>query len=139
MKQRNEKEFEPNASVLNHNAYKIGCDYYNKGRYKNALKAFTESLEYWPEDPEAWLALGNCYDKLNSPVKAEECFRKSLIFAPFNNRNDALFNLGNSLFDQEKFVEAIEYYAKVSAQSSVYSAAQLNMERARDGDSSKKS
>ena len=139
MKRGSNKEFNTEASELNHKAYKTGCDYYDQGYYKKAAKAFTESLEYWPEDPEAWLALGNCYDELNNPAKAEQCFRKSLQFASPNKKNDILYNLGNSLLDQAKFAEAIECYVKVSAQSSVYRAAQINMERAKNGNSNKNS
>ena len=57
----------------------------------------------------------------------------------FKKKNDALYNLGNSLLDQAKFTEAIECYVKVSAQCSAYPAAQINMERAKNGNSNKNS
>ena len=80
MKRSNYKEFNPNASELNHKAYKTGCENYNQGYFKKGAQSFTESLEYWPEDPQAWFALGNCYDELNKPAKAEHCYRESLQF-----------------------------------------------------------
>jgi TolA-binding protein len=43
-----------------------------------------------------------------------------------------MFNLGNSLFDQNKFAEAAKYYASVSAQSKEYWAAQRNLELANE-------
>ena len=139
MKRSSNKEFDPNASELNHEAYKTGCENYNRGQFKKAAKAFTESLEYWPEDSQAWFALGDCFDELNKPAKAEQCFRKSLQFAAPEEQSDVLYNLGNSLLDQAKFVEAIECYIKVSAQSSSYRAAQINMERAKNGNPNKNS
>ena len=139
MKRSINKEFDPNASELNHKAYQSGVESYNRGLYKKAAKAFAESTEYWPEDPEAWFALGNCYDELNKPIRAENCFRKSLQFTAPDKKSDVLYNLGNSLLDQAKFSEAIKCYKKVSAQSSTYRAAQINMERAKSGNANKNS
>jgi len=139
MKRSNNKEFDQNASDLNDKAYKSGCKNYNRGLYKNAAKDFIESLEYWPEDPQAWFALGNCFDELNKPTKAEKCFRTSLQFTEPNKQSDVLYNLGNSLLDQSKFEKAIECYTKVSAQSAAYRAAQINLERAKNGNSKKNS
>jgi len=139
MKRSRNKDFDPNASDLNHKAYKSGCKEYNRGHFKQAAKAFTESLDYWPEDPQAWFALGNCYDELNKPAKAEKCFRESLQYTSPNHQSDVFYNLGNSLLDQAKFEEAIECYGKVSAQSSGYRAAQINMERAQDENPNKNS
>ena len=82
---------------------------------------------YWPLDPQAWFALGNCYDELNKPGKAEQCFRKSLKYSPSEKLPDVYFNLGNSLYDQSKLTEAAEFYSKVSAQSTVYELAQRNL------------
>ena len=133
------KELAQNASELNHAAYKVGCENYNQGHFKKAAKSFKESLEYWPEDPQAWFALGNCYDELNKPAKAEKFFRASLQFTNSEKESDIYYNLGNSLLDQSKFSEAIECYDKVSTQSSIYRAAQINMERAKDGNPNKNS
>ena len=133
MKRSNSKEYDPNASELNHKAYKSGCEDYKRGHFKRGVKSFTESLEYWPEDSQAWFALGNCYDELNKPDKAEKCYRESLQFTIPEKQSDALYNLGNSLLDQARFLEAIECYIKVSPQSSSYNAAQINIKRAQVG------
>ena len=134
-----DKEFDSNASDLNHELYKVGCEHYNKGDFKKAAKAFEESIEYWSEDFQAWHALGNCFDELNKPAKAEKCYRKFLKFAEPKAESSAWYNLGNSLLDQAKFEEAIECYKNVSAQSSVYSLISKNMERAKNGNSNKNS
>ncbi len=129
----------PKASDFNHELYKSGCKYYKEGNYKKAKKAFSESIKYWPEDPQAWFALGNCYDELNAPAKAEESFTKSLNFTAKENKSDVFYNLGNSLLDQAKFVEAIDCYTQVFAQSSVYRMAQINLERAKNKNTNKNS
>ena len=125
-----EKSMLPEASDLNHKSYGDGVAHYKEGNFKRAKQAFEEALEYWPEDPQAWFALGNCFDELNKPAKAEECFRKALTYTKEEKKSDVYFNLGNSLYDQAKLNEAIECYRKVSGQSPTYWAAQRNLERA---------
>ena len=137
MKRIVEKSVLPEASDLNHEAYKEGCIHYKNKNYAKAKQAFKAALEYWPQDPQAWLALGNCHDELNKPNKAEECFRKSLQHTASNEKSGVLFNLGNSLFDQNKLTEAVKCYANVSAQSKAYWAAQRNMGLANEALSNK--
>jgi len=132
MKRYSEKSFSPDASDLNHASYKEGCDHYNHGNFSRAKIAFENALEYWPLDPQAWFALGNCYDELNKPSKAEDCFRKSLKYTSDEKQSDVFYNLGNSLYDQRRLPEAIECYEKVSGQSSAYRASQINLARAKD-------
>jgi len=139
MKRSSNEEFDPDASELNHKAYKIGCENYDQRLFKKAAKAFAESTEYWPEDYQAWHALGNCFDELNKPARAEPCYRKFLELTVPEKQSNAWYNLGNSLLDQAKFEEAIECYIRVSAQSSIYRSALQNMERAKNGNSNKNS
>jgi tetratricopeptide (TPR) repeat protein len=128
MKRTDDKENDPDSSELNHRLYKLGCNHFKKGEFKKAAKAFSESLQYWPQDAQAWFALGDCYDELNKPVKAEECFRKSIEYGSTEKNYDAYYNLGNSLMDQLKYNEAVDCFNKVSGQSTVYRKAQINME-----------
>lgn len=132
MKRYTEKSFSPNASDLNHEAYKEGCDFYNQGYFSKAKHEFEVALEYWPLDPQAWFALGNCHDELKNASQAEKCFRKSLKYTDPEKESDIYYNLGNSLYDQSKLIEAIECYRKVSGQSSVYNVAQRNMALAKN-------
>ena len=125
-----EKSMMPEASDLNHKSYVEGDKHYKKKNYKRARQAFEVSLEYWPEDPQAWFALGNCFDELNKPKKAEKCFRTALLYMQDEESSDVYFNLGNSLYDQGKLVEAIKFYKMVSGQSSSYWYAQRNLKRA---------
>ena len=133
MTKKSDKWLVEDASDLNHEAYGRGAKLFSDGNFNLAKNDFKLALEYWPEDPEAWMALGNCYDELKKPKKAEECFRKSLLYCSAERMPDIYFNLGNSLLDQMRFEEAIECYQRVSAQSPVYAVAQINLKRAKDG------
>lgn len=92
-----------------------------------AAQAFSESLEYWLEDPQAWFALGNCYDEIEKPKKAEACYRKSLEYSPDESIQDVYYNLANGLYDQGRYSEAIELYKKILPESSIYKKAQTNL------------
>jgi len=133
MKKRLEKSEIPLASESNHEAYKLGCVSYEQGRFSEAKALFQEALDFWPEDFDAWWALGNCYDELDKPNKAEDCYRKSLELGNGKNESELLFNLGNSLLDQQRYSEAIEIYLRISSQSDIWSKAQKNMSLAKQG------
>ena len=132
MKRYSEKSFHPKASDLNHEAYREACKHYNVGDFNRAKCLFETALEYWPLDPQALMALGNCFDELNKPLRAEKCYRKSLKYSAEKDVASVLYNLGNSLFDQGKMVEAIECYSKISGQEKVYSSAQRNSKLANE-------
>lgn len=125
MKQR--KANQDNASELNHEYYAQGCKAFDASHYQKALAHFKHSIEYWPEDPQAWMALGNCYDALKRPNKAEEAFRHSLQYSEPTNSENALFNLGNSIFDQGRYLEAIEIYETIEPGSQLWEKAQRNI------------
>ena len=127
MKRYSEKTFLPDAGELNHATYGEGVKYFKMGKLSNAISLFEEALEYWPLDPQAWFALGNCYDGRNNPKKAEYCFRKSLKYSPKEKLDDIYYNLANSLYDQDRLDEAIQLYLKVSEKSSAYILAQKNL------------
>ncbi len=124
------KERSRDSSDLNHSLYKKGCSFYDSKDYRKAIISFREALEYWPEDGEAWLALGNCYDANNKPKRAEKCFRQSLTYQTGKIRNMALFNLGNSLYDQCLYKDAINYYDQISKSDEIYGVAVINKKRA---------
>jgi hypothetical protein len=60
MKKYTAKSLHPDASELNHEAYKRGCSRFRDGSFHKAKLAFEEALGYWPKDSQAWMALGNC-------------------------------------------------------------------------------
>lgn len=139
MKRYSEKLFHPDASGLNHKAYGEGCKHFNSGDFNRAKSSFETALEYWPLDSIALMALGNCFDELKKPSRAEKCYRKSLKHSAVKDIANVLYNLGNSLFDQGKMVEAIECYSKISEQEKVYSSAQRNIKLANESIAQKNS
>ncbi|NOX75212.1 MAG: tetratricopeptide repeat protein [Gammaproteobacteria bacterium] len=68
------------ATEKNHECYVLGCKAYDANEYHKAITLFKESLEYWPEDPQAWMALGNCYGEIKRYKNAENSYRQALIY-----------------------------------------------------------
>lgn len=62
MTRRQKTPRDADVSQLNHDAYVAAMFHYENGNYNNAKSLFREAIEYWPEDADAWMALGNCYD-----------------------------------------------------------------------------
>ena len=120
----------PDASDLNHAAYGRGCEHFDATNYYMAASEFSKALEYWPEDWQAWFALGNCWDEALKPKKAESCFRKSLEFSPPEKEPNAYYNLSNSLYDQSRYEEAIECFELVPEDHDLREKAQKNKELA---------
>ena len=130
MKKYTAKSLHPDSSELNHGAYKRGCVLFKNGAFDKAKLAFEEALEYWPKDSQAWMALGNCEDELNKPKLAEASFRRALQYCE-ENRSAIRFNLANSLFDQERYIEAIKLYEQIPEESNVHAVALRNLSAAK--------
>ena len=126
-----DKSQNPKASELNHLAYKRGDEMFKVANFYSAASEFTEALEYWPQDSEAWMALGNCFDEIEKPRKAEYCFKAALLHCREEKRPSLEYNLGNSLFDQGRMDEAITLYAGIPKEHSSYKKAQENLGLAR--------
>jgi tetratricopeptide (TPR) repeat protein len=133
VKKYTSKAFDPSASDLNHEAYKAGYAFFRDGSFNKARLAFEDALEYWPKDPQAWMALGNCHDAMGKPERAEKCFRRALRVCADEDVHAIRFNLANSLLDQERFAEAIDLYVTIPSESDVFVKAQRNLSRARSG------
>ena len=98
---------------LNHTAYLKGDRLFKQGKFTEAVAQFKVALEEWPEDWQAMWALGNCFGELKKHKKAEEQFMKAIELASASELPNLYFNLGNALFDQGKYHEAIERYRQV--------------------------
>lgn len=124
-----EKSGHSDASHLNHVACARGCEHFKATNYYMAADQFVESLEYWPEDPQAWMALGNCFDEIGKPKKAEYCFRRSVELLPGKDklRLKVQYNLANSIFDQDRFDEAINLYRMIPGNHPIGDRAQKNL------------
>ena len=97
----------------NHAAYLDGLKKYEAHRYADAARDFLVALEEWPEDWMAMHALGNCYSETKKLRKAEKWFRLAIDNAPVKDQAKLAYNLGNALFDQQRYHEAIQMYCKV--------------------------
>ena len=127
-----DKSGHSDSGDLNHAAYGRGCEQYKATNYYMAADEFVAALEYWPEDPQAWMALGNCYDEIGKPKKAEYCYRKSVDLSPDNDKPKVQYNLANSIFDQDRFDEAISLYRMIPDDDPVREQAQKNLQLATD-------
>jgi len=99
----------------NHVAYLRGDKLFKQGKFADAAAFFRAAIEEWPEDWQAMWAVGNCFSELKKHRKAEEQFKDALQFATSEELPNLHFNLGNALFDQGKYLEAIEQYRQVSS------------------------
>lgn len=109
----------------NHAWYLVGDIYYKKNEYEKAIDAFKKSLRSRSDDIEAMWALSNCYMDLTMPRKSEDIIRKAL---KISNKQELIYNLANSLFDQERYDEALKYYNKVTQDNDeLYDLAQKNI------------
>lgn len=97
----------------NHAAYVKGDALWKQGRCKEAAHFFLIAVEEWPDDYQAWWALGNCYTELKKPRKAEDAFRRAIEACGNSDRHELVFNLANALFDQKRFAEAIVLYLEI--------------------------
>lgn len=111
----------------NYELYSLGEDAFRKGCFAEARKYFKVALEYCPDDSDTWRALGTCYDELKQPKKAEACLRKALEFADAESVPDITFSLGNSLYDQEKYAEALQLYLEIPKGATVWRQASRNI------------
>ena len=118
------------ANDPNHVAYVRGHKLFKRGRFAPAAKWFSVAIEEWPEDWQALWALGNCHSEFEETQKAERCFRAALELASPKDRPKLIFNLGNALFDQQRFREAITVYQELPAGHDLICQAKNNIARA---------
>lgn len=101
----------------NHAWYCAGDILYKQNNLSEAREAFKKALRAWPDDIDALTAIGNCYDESHRPKLAERYFRRALLVPTIKRnkekRQSIMLNLGNSLFDQQRFVEACKCYRKL--------------------------
>ena len=120
----------PYDEDLNHAWYVAGDLYHKKGDFQTAAKAFDKAVADRPDDPEALLALANCYFELEMPGVAERYLRIAL---RHSDDIGLIYNLGNALFDQGRYDEALVEYRRVPPDAGeIYEMAQRNIAVARE-------
>ena len=112
----------------NHGWYVLGDVYYRKGDYQAAAQAFDKAIADRPDDHQALMALANCYAELGAPILSEKFLR---IAMKYSDAADLLYNLGNALFDQGRYKEAMTSYRAIAPEAGeVFDLAQKNLRAA---------
>lgn len=119
---KNRPDYSPAIFAFAHHCelHAAGDEAIRNGNISEARKFFQVALEYHPEDSDTWRALANCYAAMNKLRKAEECFRRALHFVDAESIADINFDLGNCLYDQEKYAEAVQFYLQIPPGSTVW-------------------
>ena len=99
---------------------------YRTGRLTEARALFVEALALWPGDSDSLWAIGSCFSELGNPWQAERYLRRALAVAPSKERGDLLYNIANARFDQKRFCDALQLYARVPRGSSAFELAMRN-------------
>ena len=90
--------------------YSRGVDFYYKGQYKLALKAFEKAIEIKPDYADAWNNKGAALYKLDRPDEALKAFEKAIEIKP--DYADAWYNKGITLCKLDRQDEALKAFEK---------------------------
>jgi tetratricopeptide (TPR) repeat protein len=119
----------PYDSDINHSWYIIGDIHYKTENYDLAISAFKKAVSVREDDDEALLAIANCYSNQGKIQLAEKFLRKAITLKP---KESYLYNLGNALYDQSKYQEAIDLYKSISEEDTeLHELAKKNIEHAK--------
>jgi Ca-activated chloride channel family protein len=113
--------------AVNIEHYKKGDELYKQKKYRDALSEFKLALKAMPDDHESFWAIADCYSELGRPEDAEKYYRLTLDNCPSKKKSDVLYNIGNALFDQTKYKDALEVYDSISKRSKVHAKARKNI------------
>ena len=121
------KQFKQN---VNHSWYIVGDIFFKKESYFDAINFLKKSLNTRPDDVQALWAIADTYSELAKPKLSERYYRKAIQYAKKNeDLMNLTYNLGNALFDQKRYEEAISCYEKIdNSMPDIYKLAQKNIE-----------
>ncbi|GEM_PF-2952885 len=96
----------------------LGEAYYKLGKYEEAAKRFSKSIEYQPTNSTTWLSLAEAQQEIPKFSQEEvlETYDKSVSLAP--NRYKPALKRANYLFSQLMFAKAEEGYKEARKRSS---------------------
>lgn len=112
--------------ALNIELYSEADACFRAGRFRDALRLFKQAARADSLDNDCWFAIGSCLDALRRPSRAERAYLKALSLAPPGDHPALFFNIGNALFDQQRFEDAVTWYARVPAGHEVFARAECN-------------
>ncbi len=90
---------------------KQGNDFYEAGRYEEAVAAYKEIIEANPDAYIIFMNLGNCYFRMEKYDQAEEYYRKVLEKDPQNT--EAIMLIGNTYANRGQDAQALDWYNKI--------------------------
>lgn len=83
---------------------------WDAGAYDQALRGFADHQTERPDDPELSLNVGAAHYKLNDFEAADSQFYRAAAIGDDELRAQALYNLGNSAYRQDKLEDAVDFY-----------------------------
>jgi len=90
--------------------YSSPYEAFDAGAYTQALEGFVDRQTREPDDPEVSLNVGAAHYKLNDFDAADAQFFRAAATGDDALRAEALYNLGNSAYRQDRLGEAIDLY-----------------------------
>lgn len=94
---------------------RIGIIYQQQGNVMEAIASFSRAVQVNPQSWQAQLGLGNAYHQKGWSELAIPHFQKALSIAPDRFLPEYHYQLGNSLRDRQRIIEAIASYEKALA------------------------
>ena len=101
------------SEMLSTEYYAEADKLFKLGRFRAALRLFQAAVVADPQDGDAYMAIGNCWDALKKPKNAQDAFLKALDLVDNQLKPSVMFNLGNALMDQGNYAEAIAVFSGV--------------------------
>src|SRR6201996_6150786 len=95
---------DPKAEYL----YSLGTALRQQGRFDDALLAFDKAVQFKPDKPELWIAMGRVLGDLKRPADALLAFQHALKLNP--RHWDAAQECGNALGVLDRTEEALPYF-----------------------------
>jgi len=117
--------------AINNAHYQAGDHLYKEGKYKEALAEFNKALKAWPTDADSAWAIADCYSAMGKPEQAEAYYKQALENCPEEKRANLTYNIGNALFDQRKYKEAVQLYQTIPKEHQTYKKAKKNIRTAK--------
>ena len=107
-----------------------GLKKYHKGDFTEAEETFKENAIEHPNEGSLQFNHGNALYKAGKLEEAENAFNLALRDKDFNNRSEALQNLGNVKFEQKDYKNAIKHFRDALVEDPTNFNAKYNYELA---------
>jgi Flp pilus assembly protein TadD len=90
-----------------------GFSLYNLKRYKDAIEAYSNTVQLFPENADAWMFLGMSHMQIKGWAKAVEPLRKSIELRPENG--NPYYNLAICYLNLKDNYSARDIYNKLQS------------------------